>query len=60
MQWHDAEVVTDKHGAPSLVIRGTVAGRARELGVTDLHLSMSHDGGIASAVVIAERRRAAP
>jgi holo-[acyl-carrier protein] synthase len=59
MHWHDAEVVTDEFGAPSLQVRGTVAKRAAELGVTDLHVSMSHDGGIASAVVIAERRRAA-
>jgi holo-[acyl-carrier protein] synthase len=33
---------------------GTVAGRAAQLGVTSWHISLSHDGGIASALVIAE------
>jgi holo-[acyl-carrier protein] synthase len=54
MKWHDAEVVVDAVGRPSLEIRGTVAARAAELGVNSLHVSLSHDGGIASAVVIAE------
>jgi holo-[acyl-carrier protein] synthase len=35
-------------------MRGTVAARAETLGVTHTHLSLSHDAGIASAVVIAE------
>ena len=42
------------HGRPHLEVRGTVAGRAAQLGVTSWHLSLSHDGGIASAVVVAE------
>jgi holo-[acyl-carrier protein] synthase len=54
MLWTDAEVVVDDAGRPSLEIRGTVRDRADALGVTRLHLSMSHDGGIASATVIAE------
>jgi holo-[acyl-carrier protein] synthase len=54
MHWHDAEVVVDEHGRPSLVTRGTVAARAAQLGVQHWHLSLSHDGGIASAMVIAE------
>ncbi len=54
MTWTDAEVNADEHGDPCLEVRGTVAARAAVLGVTKLHLSMSHDGGIASAVVIAE------
>jgi holo-[acyl-carrier protein] synthase len=33
---------------------GTVQGRADALGVMGLHVSLSHDAGIASAVVIAE------
>jgi holo-[acyl-carrier protein] synthase len=31
-----------------------VAGRAAQLGVTSWHISLSHDGGIASAFVVAE------
>ena len=54
MAWTDAEVVVDDAGRPSLAVRGTVAARARERGVTRWHVSLSHDGGIASATVIAE------
>ena len=35
-------------------VRGSVAGRAAQLGVTSWHLSLSHDGGIATAIVVAE------
>jgi holo-[acyl-carrier protein] synthase len=35
-------------------VRGSVAGRAAQLGVSSWHVSLSHDGGIASAVVVAE------
>jgi holo-[acyl-carrier protein] synthase len=58
MLWTDAEVITDVHGKPDLVVIGTVAARAAELGITHWHVSLSHDGGIASAVVIAEARTA--
>ena len=54
LHWHDAEVVVGDRGRPLLEVRGTVARRAQELGVTSWHVSLSHDGGIASAVVIAE------
>jgi holo-[acyl-carrier protein] synthase len=54
MAWTDAEVHTDDSGRPSLAVRGTVAERAASLGVTRWHVSLSHDGGIAAATVIAE------
>ena len=54
MHWHDAEVRTDDDGRPWLEITGTVAAQAARLGVQSLHLSLSHDAGIASAVVVLE------
>lgn len=54
LHWHDAEVTVGEHGRPHLEVRGSVAGRAAQLGVSSWHLSLSHDGGIASAVVVAE------
>jgi holo-[acyl-carrier protein] synthase len=54
MHWTDAEVHTDDVGRPSLRVRGTVAARADGLGVTRWHVSLSHDGGVAAATVIAE------
>ncbi|MFC1400572.1 MULTISPECIES: holo-ACP synthase [Streptacidiphilus] len=54
MAWTDAEVSTEPSGRPLLAVRGTVAARAEQLGVRSWHLSLSHDAGVASAVVIAE------
>jgi holo-[acyl-carrier protein] synthase len=54
LHWHDAEVVSEPSGRPVLVVRGSVAARAAELGVRHWHLSLTHDGGIAQAIVIAE------
>jgi holo-[acyl-carrier protein] synthase len=54
MHWHDAEVVSEASGRPLLELRGTVRSRADSLGVTSVHLSLSHDAGIASAVVVLE------
>ncbi|GAB3780412.1 holo-ACP synthase [Nocardioides ungokensis] len=54
MAWHDAEVVSEESGRPRFDIRGTVRARADELGVASVHLSLSHDAGIASAMVVLE------
>jgi holo-[acyl-carrier protein] synthase len=54
MRWHDAEVVSEDSGRPVLELRGTVLARANDLGATSVHLSLSHDAGIASAVVVLE------
>jgi holo-[acyl-carrier protein] synthase len=54
MNWLDAEVVTEPTGNPQLEIRGSVLARANDLGVRTIHVSLSHDAGIASAVVVLE------
>ena len=54
MAWHDAEIVSEETGRPRFEIRGTVAARAEALGVAHVHVSLSHDAGIASAVVVLE------
>ena len=54
LSWQDAWVVRGPAGAPSLHVRGSVAARAAALGVRSWHVSLSHDGGVAVAVVIAE------
>ena len=54
LAWHDAEVVSEESGRPVFLMRGTVAARAEELGAVHVHLSLSHDAGIASAVVVLE------
>ena len=52
--WLDAEIVNAPTGDPRFELRGSVRARADELGVADLHVSLSHDAGIASAVVVLE------
>ncbi|MBW3085651.1 Holo-[acyl-carrier-protein] synthase [Austwickia sp. TVS 96-490-7B] len=56
LRWTDAEVMKDERGAPSWQITGSVARRAAEMGITHVHLSLSHDAGIATAFVVAEAR----
>lgn len=54
MRWRDAEVHRGEDGRPHLTMHGTVAARAESLGARRTHVSLSHDAGIASAVVIVE------
>ena len=54
LRWTDAEVYVEPSGQPRLRVTGTVAARAAELGVKSWHISLSHDAGVASAVVVAE------
>ena len=54
LEWHDAEIVSNENGRPALVVHGTVAEAAADAGVATWHVSLSHDGGSAVAVVIAE------
>ncbi|MFV0426980.1 MAG: holo-ACP synthase [Beutenbergiaceae bacterium] len=56
MRWHDCTVHRVPGSAPRVEIVGTVAAVADRLGITDWHLSISHDAGIASAVAIASAR----
>jgi holo-[acyl-carrier protein] synthase len=52
--WHDMEVVSDAEGRPSMKLSGAAAEIAARRGVTRIHLSMSHDAGVAIAQVVAE------
>ncbi len=54
LAWHDVEVVSESSGRPRLAMSGTVADACDALGVASTHLSLSHDAGIASAVVVLE------
>ena len=53
MAWHDCEV--SNGGAPTISISGTVAQAATKLSITTWHVSISHDGPVAIAYVIAEK-----
>ena len=52
--WRNVEVVREASGKPHLELSGRAAELAREKGVTRSHLSLSHHGGMAAAVVVLE------
>ena len=54
LRWRDAEVLRLASGRPVLRVAGGVAEEALAQGIRTWHLSMSHDAGLATAVVVAE------
>ena len=54
LRWTDVEVVRSAVGRPSLQVSGTVADAAASLGIRRWHLSLSHDGRMCVAMVVAE------
>jgi holo-[acyl-carrier protein] synthase len=52
--WHDMVVASDEHGNPGVALSGAAAALAAERGIVSWHLSMSHDAGVAIAMVVAE------
>lgn len=54
MAWHDAEIVNEDSGRPWFDVRGTVAAQVEAVGARSIHVSLSHDAGIASAMVVLE------
>ncbi len=54
VRWHDMRVVSDGHGNPAFDLRESTRAIADARGITAVHLSMSHDAGIAIAYVVAE------
>ncbi|HZW42444.1 MAG TPA: holo-ACP synthase [Agromyces sp.] len=57
IRWHDMQVVQDSEGNPDFLLSGGLADHVQALGIDRVHLSMSHDAGIASAFVVLESRR---
>ena len=54
LNWQDATITRTAGGPPGVLLVGTVQARANQLGISTWHLSLTHDGGIATAMVIAE------
>ncbi|MDO8964685.1 MAG: holo-ACP synthase [Coriobacteriia bacterium] len=62
MKFTDVEVLRDATGRPAPKLSGRAAEVADEIGVVEMHLSLSytHTTAVASAVAITERREVAP
>jgi holo-[acyl-carrier protein] synthase len=54
LSWQDCQITNEDDGRPVLDMWGTVAKAAAERGVRSWHVTLTHDAGVASAVVVAE------
>jgi holo-[acyl-carrier protein] synthase len=52
--WHDLEIRVGARGAPELALLGPARAHAHRLGVRRALLSITHDAGVAAAVVVLE------
>ncbi len=52
--WTDIEIASETSGRPLFVLSGTTAAVVAERGITTLHLTLTHDAGLAAAFVVAE------
>lgn len=52
--WREMEVVLGEDGSPSLLLHEGAAKRAIQMGVSRIHLSLTHAAGSAAAVVVLE------
>ncbi len=55
LRWQQMEVVRSERGAPSLHLHEAAAEAAEALGARSAHLSLTHDAGVAAAVVVLAR-----
>lgn len=51
--WLEVEVLNDGYGKPYLVLHGRAAELAARQGLTEWSVSLTHDGGLALAFVVA-------
>jgi holo-[acyl-carrier protein] synthase len=54
IRWHDLAVGREPSGKPTLILSGAALARAEALGVTRIHLTMTHTAEYAMAVVVVE------
>lgn len=52
--WHEVEITKNSLGKPEIKTTGLTAQTVASAGITNLHLSISHDAGMAVAMVVAE------
>ncbi len=55
LAWHDVEIISSTEGAPQLQFHGRAAELIKELGVTRVHISLSHATDQAIAFVVLEK-----
>ena len=58
MQWTEIEIVNGMRGRPLVQLHGEVATRAKQLGLSDVEVSLSHTDGMAIAQAVAVLNKA--
>jgi holo-[acyl-carrier protein] synthase len=53
INWHDVETLNERSGKPYVNLRGRAEQLAADQGLTVWSISLSHDGGLAIAFVVA-------
>ena len=56
VRWVDIEVQRDPGQAPTVHLHGETARIAERLGIERIHITITHDAGLAMAVAVAESR----
>lgn len=56
IRWREMEVLPNRRGKPVLILHGRAAERARQLGLTDFSVSLTHSRTDAMAFVVAVNR----
>jgi holo-[acyl-carrier protein] synthase len=56
IRWREMEVLPNRRGKPVLILHGRAAERARQLGLTDFSVSLTHSRTDAMAFVVATSR----
>ena len=54
VHWTEIEIASEASGRPHFVLSGSTAAVVRDRGIDRMHLTLSHDAGLATAFVIAE------
>lgn len=54
LAWHDCAVLRADGEPPRFQVQGTVAARVTALGGRSVHVTLSHDAGVATAFVVVE------
>jgi len=57
ISWRNIEVLNDRSGRPRATVSGRVKTLMKRAGVTDIHLSLSHDTDYAVAQVVLAKKK---
>ena len=53
--WHEVEVRREPSGKPTLTLHGNATAMVEKFGANKWHVSITHDAGVAVAIVILEK-----